>query len=106
MAEITLKDLYDIIDKRITSLETEVREYNRSFVKFEEGKVSDLIQRVTKLEGENERLKELNVKEDKKDDQIKIWMWGAVEKILFMVIGASLFLAREVLTRLHIFNLQ
>lgn len=52
MPEITIKDLYDIINQRINGLETEVREYNRSFVRFEEGKVSMLIERVTRLEEE------------------------------------------------------
>lgn len=106
MAEITLKDLYDIIDKRITSLEGEVREYNRSFVKFEEGKVSDLIQRVTVLEGENTRLKEKETKKDDKESKISEWMWGAGEKIIFIFIGFIFTIIGLVLTKLGIVNLN
>lgn len=44
-------------------------------------------------------------KEDKASERRKDWIWGALEKIIFAVIGVFLFLAGLVLQNLHILNL-
>src|SRR3990167_8825752 len=102
--EITLKDLYDIIDKRFTGLEIKVEKYHDAFVHFEEGKVSDLIQRVTILEKDKEALVKVDNTQEKAAEKRKDWIWGVFEKILFMIIGLLIFFSKEILTKLGILN--
>ncbi len=99
MNEITIKDLYDIIDKRFTGLEAKVEKYHDSFVHFEEGKLTQALQDIEALKAD--------VKENKSaSERRKDWIWGAAEKIIFAIIGALLFVAGLVLEKLGIINLH
>lgn len=97
MAEVTLKDIYEIVGQtktelklEIANLKTEISNIDKSFKHFEEGKVSDLIQRTTRSEGELSRIKDelarKGVKEESSAEKRKDWVWGAIEKIIFMLI--------------------
>lgn len=88
--EITIKDLYDIIDKRFTRLEGNIEKYHDTFIRFEEGKLTQALQDIEKAKGDIELLKTQNVRQDdvntRNAEKRKDWMWGAVEKIIFMLI--------------------
>jgi hypothetical protein len=52
-----------------------------------------------------ENTKENDGNKEKQSERRKDWVWGAVEKIIFAVVGAGLILALIVLQNLHIVNL-
>lgn len=106
MNEITIKDLYDIIDKRFTGLEGKVEKYHDSFIRFEEGKLTQALQDLEKAKGDILALQKVDGGLDRDKEKRKDWVWGAFEKIIFLILGGLIFFAREILTKLGILNLQ
>lgn len=95
--EITLKDVYDAINvnniainKRIDGLEINIGKYHDSFIKFEEGKLTQALQDIETAKGQIKALQTQNLKQDDVNvmnaQKRKDWMWGALEKIIFMLI--------------------
>ena len=111
--ELTFKDIYLAVENLrkdfsagLLEVEKKVEKYHDSFVKFEEGKVSDLIQRVTILEKDREALVKVDTSQEKLAEKRKEWMWGAFEKILFILIGFIFTVIGLVLSKLGILNLK
>ena len=78
MPDITLQYVLEIIGKRIDDLQSEVRNYHQSFINFEEGKLSVLIEKVAKLEKDNWLLTRI--------------VYGACGVILLAVLTALIYL--------------
>ncbi len=106
MQEITLKDLWDKQENMRTELLGEIKDLRQHFLTFEAGRVTALEKDVATLKAEKNALQEKDKDYDKEAEKRKDWIWGAIEKIIFAVIGAILILLGIVLQHLGILNLK
>lgn len=106
MDELTIKDLYDIIDKRFNKLELSVEKYHDAFMRFEEGKLTQALQDIKENQGKIALIQEQIKNDDNGKEKRKDWYWGAAEKIIFSIIGVILFICGLVLEHLGILNLK
>lgn len=110
--EIKIKDVYDLVGGLRTEFlgrqdktDEKIQRLDDRFTNFEEGKLSQVRQDMAGAQAKIKALEDQLKKDDGGKEKRKDWMWGAVEKILFTVIGTLLFLAGLVLTKLGIINL-
>lgn len=109
MPEITLEFVLTTINRRIDDLQVEIKGYRAEFVRFEEGKLTQALQDIEKSKGDIAVLQQQNIRQDdvnvKNSERRKDWVWGAAEKILFILIGFAFTIIGLVLTKLKILNL-
>lgn len=93
-----LEGLYSGILDRLTAQNGKVA---KSEIKIEamERLIESMLSRIVNLE-------KTDGTQEKESEKRKDWIWGAVEKIVFAVIGASLFLAGLALQHAGIINLK
>src|SRR5882724_2595298 len=106
MAEINIKDLWDKMETIRTEVLGEVKDLRQHFKTFEAGRVTALEKDVATLKAEKVAIEKRDNGFDKESERRKDWMWGALEKIIFSVIGSILVLAGLILSKVGILNLK
>src|SRR3990167_8867490 len=109
--EITIKDIWSQQEKNRTEFIAEIKELrlkieavSTAFHTFEAGRVTQLIQDVAILKTERDNLVKKDEGFDKDAEKRKEWIWGAFEKVLFIVVGLVMTVIGVVLSKLNILN--
>ena len=102
---VTQKQLYDLISAVELRLGSKIDKISNDFHTFEAGRITQLIEDVAILKTKDQTSEKTFKSIDNDAEKRKDWMWGAMEKIIFIVLGALISLGILLLQNTHILNL-